>query len=248
MLSWFLLLGSGLLIVMMLVRKVRVVTRDRIFQKHLEDEAAAQQEVVDAVEAKVASEAKKPDGSSVRKKFLKADTHFGRGEHEEARTLFLEVVEADDGHMDAHHKLGLLFMKTEDFPQAELYFSKLVNMKKDPVYFSNLGAALYQQQRLVEAAEAYENAIAMDARRGARLQSLAQVYYELGDDENALKYFELAARRKPKDVNLKIILADYYLRKDRFDDARSTLKKAADLAPYNEEVQALIKSIPKSQS
>ena len=52
-----------------------------------------------------------------------------------------------------------VYLQVENFPQAELYFSRLINLKKDPVYYSNLGAALYQQQRLIEAAEAYENAI-----------------------------------------------------------------------------------------
>ena len=161
----------------------------------------------------------------------------------EAEPIFLEIIEVDGGHLDAHHKLGTLHMKMEDFGKAELYFSKLVNLKKDPIYFSNLGAALYRQQRLVEAAEAYENAIALDAKRAARLQSLAQVYFELGDDEKALKYFELAARRKPKDVGLKMLLAEYYDRLERFAEAAAVLEKFLEMDPYNKEAKAKLKTV-----
>jgi tetratricopeptide (TPR) repeat protein len=153
------------------------------------------------------------------------------------------VVAAAPDHLDAHHKLGMLYMKKGDFSQAELYFSKLVNLKKDPVYFSNLGAALYQQQRLIEAAEAYENAIALDDKRAERLQSLAQVYFELGEDEKALHYFERAARRKPKDIELKLTLADYYEKLGRKEETAAKLEEVLQADPYNEEVKARLKNL-----
>ncbi|MEK7145728.1 MAG: tetratricopeptide repeat protein, partial [Patescibacteria group bacterium] len=132
-----------------------------------------------------------------------------------------------------------------DFPKAELYFSKLVNLKKDPVYFSNLGAALYRQARLIEAAEAYENALSMDDKRAERLQSLGQVYNELGDHEKALKYFELAAKRKPKDMGLKGILADYYVRLERFAEAAVLYGKILEQDPYNKEIKAALSELKK---
>ncbi|MFA5855280.1 MAG: tetratricopeptide repeat protein [Candidatus Gracilibacteria bacterium] len=182
----------------------------------------------------------KPDRSAARKMFLKAEALLSRGEMEEAMQGLLAAIQADPMHLDAHHKLGLIFMKKGDFPSAELYFSKLVNLKQDPVYFSNLGAALYEQKRLVEAAEAYENAVAIDDRRAERLQSLAQVYHELGETEKALHYFERSARRKPKDIDLKLILADYYEKLGRPEDSARMLKEVLVLDPYNEEVRSRV--------
>jgi len=177
--------------------------------------------------------------------FAKADMHMSRQEFPEAEALLMEILTVDEGHLDSHLKLGLMYMKLEDFPKAELYFSKLVNLKKDPVYFSNLGAALYRQSRLIEAAEAYENALSMDDKRAERLQSLGQVYNELGEHEKALKYFELAAKRKPKDMGLKNILADYYVRLERFDEAVALYEKILEQDPYNEEVKAVLNELKK---
>lgn len=252
LIAWIIFITSGLVLVLIFLRRMRLTYKDLVFQKNL-----AQQEEQEETEKEIESElaegeladldetpaAGKKKKISVRKTFMDADTHFSRGRLDEAEPLFLAVIDADDTHLDAHHKLGLLHMKREDFPNAELYFSKLVNLKKDPVYFSNLGAALYRQQRLIEAAEAYENAIAMDDKRAARLQSLAQVYYELGEDEKALKYFEMAAKRKHKDVPLKLILADYYERLERWEDAYSVLKDVLELEPYNKDAKAMLKEV-----
>ncbi len=247
MFAWILLIASFSVLVLMFLRRLRLTRQDLAFQDNLAEEEAAEkmeEELLEeAEEMESAPEDEPVKVRGARKAFLEADTHFSRGDLDAAEPLFLAVVDLDEGHLDAHHKLGMLYMKKEDFGQAELFFSKLVNLKKDPVYFSNLGAALYQQQRLVEAAEAYENAIAMDNRRGARLQSLAQVYYELGDDDKALKYFELAARKKPKDTGLKMLLAEYYERLEMFEEAAIVLEKILEKEPYNKEVKKMLKGV-----
>ncbi len=250
MFAWTLLIVSGLALILLFLRRLRMTRKDLMFQETLDREVDAMEEAIaEEVDMKQETEeeatAKAELLGTVRKTFMKADTHLSRNEFEEAEPLLLAVIEADPSHLDAHQKLGLMFMKRGDFPQAELYFSKLVNLKQDPIYFSNLGAALYQQQRLVEAAEAYENAIALDDRRGERLQSLGQVYYELGEDDKALHYFERAARRKPKDVDLKLILADYYERLVRLDEAIEKLEEVLEQDPYNAEVKKRIKLLQK---
>lgn len=248
-----LLIASFLGLCVLFLRRLRMTRKDLLFQEHLikeEQELAAETAAATAPAEPQQLPLDSDDESekaellgSVRKTFMTADTHFSRNEFAEAEPLFMAILEADPNHLDTHHKLGSMYMKIGNFPQAELYFSKLVNLKQDPVFFSNLGAALYQQQRLVEAAEAYENAIALDDKRGERLQSLAQVYYELGEDEKALHYFERAARRKPKDLALKIILADYYERLERLEDAIKTLKDLLTADPYNEEVKQRLAKI-----
>lgn len=259
MFSYFLLFASGLALTLMFVRRLRLTRQDLKLQNKLMREErgdyAEEGEDLPLDSAEPLEDARMPltqtnaqedlpelEGG-VRKAFLRADVFFGRNQLDEAEALFRSILNEEANHLDAHHKLGLLYMKRGDFPQAELYFSKLVNLKQDPIYFSNLGAALYQQQRLVEAAEAYENAIALDDRRAERLQSLAQVYFELGEDEKALEYFEKAARRKPKDENLKLILADYYERMGDPERAKKMLEELLDMDPYNEDLKGRIASL-----
>ncbi len=251
MFPWILLIASALGFLMLFVRRLKMTRKDLMFQETLVEEMAEEaleEEVAESLSAPLQQELLEEPTEllgTVRKTFLKADTHLSRNEFDEALPLLLAVIAAEPDHLEAHHKLGLSYLKQGDFPQAELYFSKLVNLKQDPVYFSNLGAALYQQQRLVEAAEAYENAIALDDKRGERLQSLGQVYYELGEDDKALHYFERASRRKPKDLDLKLILADYYERLVRLEESIDTLEGILEIDPYNEEVKKRLKLLQK---
>lgn len=237
--AWILLILSGLALALMFARRLRLTQQDLKLQENMIAEEKAEEEVVVLPETVVRPE---PEGG-VKKTFARADVLFSRGDLDEAEPLLLAVVAAAPDHLDAHHKLGMLYMKKGDFSQAELYFSKLVNLKKDPVYFSNLGAALYQQARLIEAAEAYENAIALDDKRAERLQSLAQVYFELGDDEKALTNFERASRRKPKDIGLKLTLADYYEKLGRKEETAAKLEEVLQADPYNEEVKGRLKNL-----
>lgn len=260
MFNWILFIASVLGLAILTVRKMRIIKRDIIFQKDLEveqmeegggssnnlddkfdkdfEEKNEEQELPNRAAASLSS-------ATARQHFMKGDVHFGRNEFDEAEASFLAAIAADETHLDSHHKLGLMYLKLENFPQAELYFSKLVNLKKDPVYFSNLGAALYRQARLIEAAEAYENAVVLDDKRGERLQSLAQVYHELGDSEKALKYFEMASRRKPKNSDLKMILVDYYEQLGRLEESVQLLKAILESDPYNKEMKGRLRLITK---
>lgn len=246
MIAWILLILSGLALGLMFLRRFRLTRQDLHFQESLqkeEESETATEELEDFPE----EETPELDGS-VRKTYGRAEVLVSRSasseeELGEAEQLLLAVLANEPDHIDAHHKLGLLYLRTGNFQGAELYFSKLVNLKQDPVFFSNLGAALYQQQRLVEAAEAYENAIALDDRRAERLQSLAQVYFELGEDLKALDYFERASRRKPKDAELKLILADYYERLGRKEEALAKITEALEFDPYNQDLKDRLKDL-----
>lgn len=246
MIPWLLFILTLLTAFAIFVRRLIYTRQDLMFQRHLEAEEAEAKKMLAPLSGVEEEKKVVTNGAAVHKTFLKADALFARKEFVEAEKLFLAVIAAEPEHLDANHKLGLLYMKTRDFPNAELYFSKLVNLKKDPVYFSNLGAALYEQRRLIEAAEAYENAVALDDRRAERLQSLAQVYYELGEDEKALNYFERASRKKPKDTALKLILADYYERLGRPADAIPVLKEILEAEPYNDEAKKKLKAVGKA--
>lgn len=229
---------------------VRMVKDHEVQQKMIYDQME-----VDAERAELNPEPvveKNPKKMSPEEGFASALTLMKQGEMEEAEALFLELLRVMPDHVEARQSLGGLYMKLERYPDAEWHFSKLITLKKDPLFYSNLGSALYLQKRLTEAAVAYENAISLDSGRAARLESLAQIYHELGQRDLALKYFELASRKKPKDLSLRFLLADYYeqmgqlasaleqmehiLKEDpSFPDAKERVKALKDMVKLEEE-------------
>ncbi len=172
--------------------------------------------------------------------FKKGEIAFAKRDYESAQRCFVKILEIDENHPEANLQLGLTYLKQKNFPKAEFVFHKLVNLKKDPVYYSNLGLALYSQKRLLEAAEAYENALSLDDKRAARLASLAQIYRELNNDEKAVANFEKASNRSPRNTEYLWILMGYYRKLGREEDLLNTAKKILELDPYNEEAKKIV--------
>ena len=179
MFPWILLIIVGIALAVLFVRRMRMTQKDLLFQEHLAEEQAEEKE--EAVEFEEDENQTASDLlGSVRKTFLKADTHLSRNEFEEAEPLFVAIIAENPSHLD---------------------------------------------------------------RRGERLQSLGQVYYELGEHEKALHYFERATRRKPKDLDLKLVLADLYEKAGQTEAAEDMLKSILQADPYNKEVKARLKNL-----
>jgi len=184
-----------------------------------------------------------PDSSKVadtRSLFKKGEMAFAKKDYDSAQKYFVKVLEIDENHADGNLQLGLTYLKQKNFPKAEFVFHKLVNLKKDPIYYSNLGLALYSQGRLLEAAEAYENALSLDSKRAARFASLAQIYRELNNDEKAVLNFEKASKKSPRNTEYLWALVEYYRKLGREEDLFNTAKKILELDPYNEDAKKIL--------
>ena len=177
---------------------------------------------------------------NVRGLFKKGEMFFSKNDLVAAEGCFVQIIASEDTNLEANLYLGLIYLKQENFPKAEFFFHKLVNLKKDPVYYSNLGLALYKQGRLLEATEAYESAVVLDDKRAARFASLALVYKELNNDEKALINFERASRKSPRNLDYLWAILEYYQKLSRIEDVRSTAKKILELDPYNEDAKRVI--------
>jgi len=201
---------------------------------------ASQPDVIAQMAAAAPAESKKACKSgNVRSLFKKGEMKFAKNDLEEAERCFVQIVSLEDTHLEANLYLGLIYLKQKNFPKAEFFFHKLVNLKKDPVYYSNLGLALYQQGRLLEAAEAYESAVVLDDKRAARFASLAQVYRELSNDEKALINFERASQKSPRNLDYLWATLEYYQKLSRADDVAATADRILDLDPYNEDAKRI---------
>ncbi len=169
-----------------------------------------------------------------KKAFKQADLHFTKGDYGLAEKFLVQVLSFDNDHLDANLKLGLLYLHQENLPRAEFFFQKLIDLKENPVYFSNLALTLYQQGRLEEAAKLYEKAIETDGNKPARFVSVAHVYHELGEMEKALSAFEVACRLDPRNLDYWWTILEYYEKFSKKEDMMRVLKKILELDPYND--------------
>lgn len=244
-------IGGFVFLGFIFVRRLLLLLTQNKMQAKLEEEEARhrQQDTDDKTQTSLAVETsdttkiapvKIAKGDDLRKIFKKGEVLFSRKDFSAAEQAFISIISIDETHLDANLHLGLVYLETANHPKAEFFFHKLVNLKKDPIYYGNLGLALYKQGRLLEAAEAYENALSMDDSRAARFANLAHVYRELNNDEKALHNFEKASRKSPRNKDYLWATIEYYKKLGLTEELHSAAKRLLELDPYNQEAKNLM--------
>jgi tetratricopeptide (TPR) repeat protein len=131
------------------------------------------------------------------------------------------------------------------YPEAIEAYQAFLNAHPDaaPVR-SNLGAALVHERRFKEAVEQYQQALsAMPTNDGIRL-NLALAYYKMGNIPEAVSEFEALSAVLPPDQpqsrQVKLLLAELYLRQGREERAIPLLSPLADADPNDMAVAYLL--------
>lgn len=191
-----------------------------------------------------------PERSTVEpKKVAKADTLvkkaemvLSKGDLKHGEQFLIQALALDPSNIEIYHKLGLLYLKNGQFGKAENMYQKLISSAHlDPVFFSNLGVALYQQKKLEEAKVNYKKAIELDATRPGRFFSLAQVMKELGEVQEALEHFKKAVEMDKGNLDYLLTLAQAYLEADLRAEARLLLDDIVAAFPENQDAKDMMK-------
>lgn len=166
--------------------------------------------------------------------YTRAMASFENGELNESKEHFEKVYKIDKNYKDASKKLGLIYLKSELFDQAEKIFRELIEEnEEDAVAHSNLGRALYEQKNLKESLEAYLKAIILDSSRAGRFMSTAEVYRALKDNLKAEEMYKKAISLDPQNVNFLLTFADFQHELGKNSQAKYYLRLALKEAPEN---------------
>ncbi len=176
----------------------------------------------------------------------KADAAMAKGDLKQGEQFLIQGLSLDPSNVDAYHKLGLLYLHQGQFSKAENMYHKLIlSAQHDPVYFSNLAVAMYQQKKLEGAKTHYKKAIELDASRAGRFFSLAQVLKEMGEVQDALAHFRKAVEMDPQNLDYLLTLAEMTMDLNMMDDARSLLGQILAAYPDNEMAKEMMQRATK---
>jgi len=165
----------------------------------------------------------------------KAELNLDRGEIKQAEKMLIQALSLNPGAMEAYNKLGIIYLRLNQFGKAESIYRKLVlTVLTDPSYFSNLGLALYQQGKLQEAKTYYKKAIALDSERAGRFFSLSQIMRELGELDEALQHLKRAVEMEPRNLDYLLSLAQFYFDIGLHPEAKQLVSEILLIAPGNE--------------
>lgn len=166
----------------------------------------------------------------------KADIMMGRGDEKEAEKFLIQALALDPSCIEAYKRLAYLYLRQGQFGKAESIYRKLiVTITDDPTLFSNLGMALFSQQKLEDAKSFYKKALELDKERPGRFFSLAQIHYELEEFEEALDHFRRAVDMDPRNLEYLLTLAHFYVDREMPGEARTLLDELLLVFPENED-------------
>jgi predicted O-linked N-acetylglucosamine transferase (SPINDLY family) len=168
------------------------------------------------------------DDSSLKKTLKQAMQLQQAGALDQAKALYLQVLETQPGNADARHLYGLACHQQGDHKTAIRYIRQAVEMAPDqPVLRNNLGNALRKARDFEGAIEQLEQALQLRPGYGGAHMNLSLAYAGLHDHDASLAHGREAVRYAPQLAeawgNLAIYLIDHMMLDEAIHASRAAL-------------------------
>ena len=155
-----------------------------------------------------------------------------RGDFEQAKSLYAQILEAVPRHPDALHLYGLACHQQGDHTTAVRYIKQAVALvPSEPVLRNNLGDALHKAGHAEDAIRQLRHALELKPGYAGAHQNLGSVFCATGEHDAALLHAREAVRLDPKKpegwFNLGLVLLDHVL----LEESVEAFRKALDLRP-----------------
>lgn len=135
---------------------------------------------------------------------LLADFYFSIGNHKKALSLLKRIIETDPHDHKAIRQIGEIYLITGDFETAELLIEKAIAINSsNPKYYMSMVELLYNTERKREAVDVMEKVVKLRPTVSSYLLTLADLYNELGDSDNAKKNYFRVLEYEPSNEKAK---------------------------------------------
>lgn len=146
--------------------------------------------------------------------------------------------------MQSRMVLGYVYAITGRHRLAQFEFAKVCDILQSSQAFAGLGYVLYAQGKSAEAVEALTKALEIDPRNANAMNSLGFVCAEERLDlSRGIQLCRQAVELNPRNAAYHDSLGWAYYRAGNLSEAKSSLRRALDLAPGNREIAVHLKEV-----
>jgi Tfp pilus assembly protein PilF len=143
--------------------------------------------------------------------------------------LYRKTLEAQPDAQVIHTNLGVEYSEHNDWSAAEReWILALGPGKPSAVTLNNLGLVRMKQKRNDEAADLFNQAIAIRPKYMAPYEHFAEMYSEMGRFADADKQFQKAVTLAPLDINARNKYGHFLLEQGRASEAREQFARSAE--------------------
>jgi len=151
--------------------------------------------------------------------------------------------------------LGYEYYKNKSYLDAKRYFLKLLKMDPQLKYakkfhyrdiFARLATCYIQENKPDSTEWAYRTGLKFFPDNAYLHASLGYILRGKGQLDEAIKHYEKAVALRPEEKDYLTILADLYVRTERFDQAIQTYNKYLKLNPSDRKIQEILAGLYRS--
>ena len=175
----------------------------------------------------------------------RAENLLSSGKDDDAIKCFVQALSINPSHQETLHRLGVLYLQKQMFGAAVAIFQQLAELSPDPLHFSHLGLALFNQSDFENSKVAYQKALELDSSRAQRFVSLSQVYRAMDMPLHAIVALNKAIEIEDKNIEALFLLADAKLEIKKLECAKTILQNVLELDPENKDAKVLLVEVEK---
>jgi tetratricopeptide (TPR) repeat protein len=177
-----------------------------------------------------------------------AARHHQTGNLREAEVLYRQILQAQPGHVDALHMLGIVAHQVGKNDLAVTYIQQAIRLYPEfPAAYSNLGIALRELGKVEEAISSYRQALRLKPDYAEAYYNLGNALFHQGKVEEAIASYREALRLKPNYSDAHNNLGNALKDHGRLDEAITSYRRAIHLNPNNGETHNNLGNALKDQ-
>jgi len=172
-----------------------------------------------------------------------AENHLNHGRFAEARALCRQVIARDSTHADAHFLLAMAEDAAGMTASAVTHAQIAAASSPRAEYFAHLGRLLSKLKRSDETLAAVTSAVDLAPTDALTLDTIGNVYSQLGRHDAAVGFFERAIAQKPEQVEFRFNLAASLGFLGRFDEAETHYEEILRTSPLFVKAHAALSAL-----
>jgi tetratricopeptide (TPR) repeat protein len=164
--------------------------------------------------------------------------HHRAGQLREAESIYRRVLATFPDHPDTLHLLGVLLLQSgrPDKEPVELIRRAIAINPTVPSYHGNLGRALAESGKHVEAIQAYHHALQLQPDSPDVCFDLGNAYLAIQQFEPAIEAYRKSVAMRPNDVQALVNLGAALKAAERPDEAIAVFQRALELQPASADI------------
>ncbi len=157
---------------------------------------------------------------------------FYRGQYQEAKNHFQTVLKVMPGHLASLYWQGVTDLYLGNTEQAVKALSRYTDRQPgDALVQTILATALARQGNKISAEENLKALRSLGVENPSLLGMTGQTYLAIGMTAEAQRYLRMALDNNPKDLSVKLLLAESYRQQRQYDAYINELGEAVALSP-----------------